>query len=192
MDEEQLPVRTQRKLETTRRIHEVASSMALSQGIFATKVEAIAETAGISKRTFFNYFQTKEDAILGVQAPFLPEGVVERFKTRCDDLLTKVVWLFVDVSRTIMVTDSLARHKKLWREFPELASRYKSYMLETEGIVRPVVAEAHPDVSDEDVSVILNLAGAIIRYGHSIDSELADASIDKSLKQFKTTVRKSL
>lgn len=192
MNEVPLPVRARHKLDTTRRIHEVAATMALEEGISNARIEAIAEAVGISKRTFFNYFPTKEDAVLGVQEPTIADAVIERFKTRSDDLLTRVVWMFVDVSRTILVTDSVSRHKELWQRFPELIGRYKARMLETESIVRPVVLEACPDVSAQEVAVILNLAGAIIRYGYSIDAELTDASIDESLKLFKITVRKSL
>ena len=192
MNDATLPVRARHKLETTRLIHEIAATMALKEGLLHAKVEAIAAAAGVSKRTFFNYFATKEDAVLGVQAPVLSDDVVKRFTTRDDDLLTRVVWMFVDVSRTILVTGSVKRHKELWHRFPELVGRYKARMLETEGIIRPVVTRVCPGVSDQEVSIILNLAGAIIRYGYSIDAELTDAGIAESLKQFKVTVRKSL
>src|SRR3954465_1350191 len=34
-------------------------------GLDAVTVEAICEEAGVSARTFFNYFETKDDAVLG-------------------------------------------------------------------------------------------------------------------------------
>nr|WP_269328798.1 TetR/AcrR family transcriptional regulator [Kineosporia babensis] len=39
--------------------------MAAEHGIEHVTVEAISEAAGVSERTFFNYFATKDDAILG-------------------------------------------------------------------------------------------------------------------------------
>ena len=192
MNDGRLSVRERNKQETTRRIHNIAATMALKNGLLDTKVEAIAEAAGVSKRTFFNYFASKEDAVLGVQQPVLRSEVIERFTTRDDDLLTRVVWMFVDVARTVMVADTIKRHKQLRQHFPELLGRFKASMMQVEGVVRPAVASACPKVSDQEVSIILSVAGAIIRYTYGFDAELTDASIGKSLKQFKVTLQRSL
>ena len=64
-------LRERNRLDTWALIHDQASSLACEHGLANTTVEAISEAAGVSKRTFFNYFPTKEDAILGVQAPTL-------------------------------------------------------------------------------------------------------------------------
>ena len=44
---------------------EAALELFLAQGYEATTVDQIAEAAGISKRTFFRYFATKEDVVIG-------------------------------------------------------------------------------------------------------------------------------
>lgn len=64
-----MPLRERNRLETWALIHDKASGLALDEGLAKTTVEAIADAAGISKRTFFNYFATKEDAIMGTQPP---------------------------------------------------------------------------------------------------------------------------
>lgn len=43
----------------------VAMRLFLDQGFEATTVDQIASTAGISRRSFFRYFGTKEDVLLG-------------------------------------------------------------------------------------------------------------------------------
>ena len=48
-------------------IHAAASELALKHGLADTTVEMIADHAGVSRRTFFNYFASKEDAVLGIQ-----------------------------------------------------------------------------------------------------------------------------
>lgn len=55
----------ERKKEATRRaLHEAAMRLAVEHGLDAVTVEAIADAAGVSRRTFSNYFTGKEDALL--------------------------------------------------------------------------------------------------------------------------------
>lgn len=67
-------LREQKKRQTRRAIHRVAVEMVLDEGLENVTVERIAEAAGISQRTFFNYFPSKDAAILG-----LPPDVAERY-----------------------------------------------------------------------------------------------------------------
>ncbi|GAA4113266.1 TetR/AcrR family transcriptional regulator [Enteractinococcus coprophilus] len=56
--------RQQKKRETRRAIRDAALDLALENGLENLTVEAIAQTAGVSSRTFFNYFSSKEDALV--------------------------------------------------------------------------------------------------------------------------------
>lgn len=56
--------REQKKLATRRAIRHAALDLALAQGVDTLTVEAIAEAAQVSPRTFFNYFSCKEDALI--------------------------------------------------------------------------------------------------------------------------------
>ena len=49
---------------TRARIREAANVLFLRDGVEATTVEAIAAAAGVSKPTFYLYFQRKEDLLL--------------------------------------------------------------------------------------------------------------------------------
>lgn len=53
----------------------VAMKLFLAQGFEQTTIEEIAATAGISRRSFFRYFGTKEDIVLGGLAD---QGVLAR------------------------------------------------------------------------------------------------------------------
>lgn len=63
-------LRARKKRQTRQAIHRAALELALENGSAHVTSEAIAERAGISPRTFFNYFSTKEDALAGAH----PEG----------------------------------------------------------------------------------------------------------------------
>ncbi|MFJ3384838.1 MULTISPECIES: TetR/AcrR family transcriptional regulator [unclassified Curtobacterium] len=61
----EMGLRDRKRIETRSRIAESARSLALEQGIDHTTIEQVAARAEISPRTFFNYFESKEDAVLG-------------------------------------------------------------------------------------------------------------------------------
>ncbi|MFB4305426.1 TetR/AcrR family transcriptional regulator [Actinomadura sp. GTD37] len=55
----------ERKKEATRRaLHEATMRLSVEHGLDEVTVEAIADAAGVSRRTFSNYFGGKEDALL--------------------------------------------------------------------------------------------------------------------------------
>ncbi len=56
--------RERRKRLTRRALRRAALELGLEHGLAGVSVEAIASRAGVSTRTFFNYFDTKEDAAL--------------------------------------------------------------------------------------------------------------------------------
>lgn len=59
-----------RKAQTAREIAQVAASMFAAQGVAGVTAAEIAAAAGVSLRTFYRYFATKEDAV----APILEIG----------------------------------------------------------------------------------------------------------------------
>ncbi len=63
---EELPWREQKKRITRDSLHAEARRLVLEHGLGAVTVEAICSAAGVSPRTFFNYFPSKSAAALGV------------------------------------------------------------------------------------------------------------------------------
>jgi AcrR family transcriptional regulator len=61
-------VRERKRRETRRRIADAALRLFLEHGYDATPVDAIAEAAGISRRTFFAYFTSKDEVVAAWQA----------------------------------------------------------------------------------------------------------------------------
>ena len=58
-------LRERKRAATRTAITAVARSLTAEHGLNGFTVEEVCEAAGISRRTFFNYFQSKEDAIIG-------------------------------------------------------------------------------------------------------------------------------
>lgn len=60
-----LSLRERKRLQTRADIEEHATRLVAERGYAAVTVDDICEAAGISKRTFFNYVDSKETAVLG-------------------------------------------------------------------------------------------------------------------------------
>ncbi|MHB0835296.1 MAG: TetR/AcrR family transcriptional regulator [Corynebacterium aurimucosum] len=63
--QEELSLREQKRLKTRLRIEDAATLLVDEHGFASVTVEEICEKAGISRRTFFNYFDSKDSAVLG-------------------------------------------------------------------------------------------------------------------------------
>lgn len=59
-------LRERKKLATRLRLHQVALELVARHGLDAVSVDDIAARAEVSPRTFFNYFATKEEAVIGL------------------------------------------------------------------------------------------------------------------------------
>lgn len=61
-------VRERKRQETRQRIADAGLRLFGTRGYEATTLDAIAAEAGISRRTFFHYFKSKEDILLSMQS----------------------------------------------------------------------------------------------------------------------------
>lgn len=60
----ELTLRERKKDATRQALHEAVLRLAVARGLEAVTVDAIADEANVSRRTFSNYFTNKEDALL--------------------------------------------------------------------------------------------------------------------------------
>lgn len=66
-----------RRWETARRLTEHARRLALEHGVDGFTLDQLAERAGVSRRTIFNYFPSKDDAVLGTIPAFRDDDVAD-------------------------------------------------------------------------------------------------------------------
>ena len=72
-------LRGRKARQTWRAIYQAAWELASERGLANVSVELIAARANVAPRTVFNYFATKEDAVLGTGEIRIPEKAVESF-----------------------------------------------------------------------------------------------------------------
>jgi AcrR family transcriptional regulator len=68
-------LRKQKRRETHQRIAQTGLKLFIANGYEDTTLEAIAEAAGISRRTFFYYFKSKDDILLAWQGSGFEEAL---------------------------------------------------------------------------------------------------------------------
>ncbi|WP_460776052.1 TetR/AcrR family transcriptional regulator [Microbacterium sp. GXF7504] len=74
--------RERRRTETVRTLVRLARTATAEHGIHGFTVEELCESAGLSRRTFFNHFASKEDAVLGIPLHTDEEALTSAFIAR--------------------------------------------------------------------------------------------------------------
>ena len=74
-------LRERKKLATRLALHQAALQLVAERGLDGVSVDDIAARADVSPRTFFNYFPSKDDAVLGFDTTNTPD-IAERFAAR--------------------------------------------------------------------------------------------------------------
>lgn len=178
-------LRERKKLDTRRAIRQVALDLATENGLEALTVEAIAHGAGISPRTFFNYFSHKEDALVtdaAAAAASLHPQIVARPAEESPLHAIRAVIAENDLF-SLMNTDrdrTLAR-QRLVQQHPILVARQLAQHAKMEESLAAAVAErlgvdAATDLRPALVAGVVNAAMriAIMRWTESDEEKLAD------------------
>ena len=158
--------RERKKLETRRALVEAAQRLALERGPDQVTVEEIADAADVSVRTFFNYFPTKEDAVVGMDPSVLDAieaAVIDRpsGEPPLEVLRNVLVPAGAEVER---VADWWVRRVRLVREHPGLVARHLAGVLELERrLQRAIVARTGSADDDLYAAVVVSAAVGTFR-----------------------------
>lgn len=125
-------------------ITHVALELFLSQGFEATTIDQIVAAAGISRRSFFRYFGTKEDIVLGdliQRGKVVAEAVAERPSHEDPwEALRAGLLAANDVIKASEDIDDLALGHMLF-ETPPLYARHLEKRLRWQQMLVPLIAE---------------------------------------------------
>ena len=126
MTETTLGLRDRKRIQTRARMEKAAVDLVLKHGMHVATIEAICEEAEVSSRTFFNYFDSKEDAILGLSGIELTEEIV-RSHTGTTDVIEALVGLMVEIATPALQDTTLhSSRTEVLHRYPELFSKQVS------------------------------------------------------------------
>lgn len=195
-------LRERNRLATWQLIHDTAAELVLQDGLAVATVESITERAGCSRRTFFNYFSTKEDAILGMREPRLHISEVRAVAAEEPDAApferTMRILIYI-LSDIFPVPGQHERRRLLLVAAPSLKARFVSNVTSAERLVlEHLQTRAEHDeppeafggnVDEQEARVLLMLAGSIIRYAATYDAEAMLSDREDALRRATATFR---
>lgn len=118
-------LRERNRRETQQRIADVAMELFVANGFEATTLDEIAAVAGISRRTFFHYFRSKDDLLLAhlegysdaLKAAVLKHSVAAAPIDVVEDAITELSTRFgsartIAIARVIRQSETLSARKQ--------------------------------------------------------------------------------
>ena len=197
-------LRARKQRQTRDAIHRAAVDLALEVGPEGATVAEISARADISPRTFFNYYPTKEDAIVGLHEglPSDDELAVLRSETSGDligDILTLMIGVFTPTDEAL-----LSKRKALITKHPQLIQRQWARMIGVEQRIAEVVADrmradgtvTHITDVEDAARVLVVTCNAVLRLSvrkATMDDHTSTASIrpqaDESLHILREVLR---
>jgi AcrR family transcriptional regulator len=162
-------LRERKKRERADTIVDAAQRLVLAHGLDGVTVEEIAAAAGISPRTFFNYFETKDDAVLGQSALELGDDFVPTFVDGgpSGDLWTDVEHLVLELVGHTTDGARIRAAFELMHLEPRLLARHVTWIELHRGRVTELFAARHehtplpatPDLCSLVTFTVLRVAG---------------------------------
>lgn len=160
-------LRERKKAATRLALHEAALRLVAERGLDHVSVDDIATRADVSPRTFFNYFSSKDDAVVGLD-PAMPEHQAAAFAGRPADESP------VQALRAIAHQQAveMAEEPELWPlrmqvidAHPALLARLAAGFGESERVIAAAIAERTGTRIGADVypSLLAAVAAAAMR-----------------------------
>lgn len=171
--------RNARGLATARRIEQAAVRLATERGLDGLTVDDICLEVGVSQRTFFHHFPTKEDALLGIDLPTVDQQRAREYLTDTTvPVLAGALRLIELPAAHRDSPDLLAQQLRLLAQSPALQARqgqrFAPLMAEIGELVALRLRAAAPDSTPEQVAV---QAAALTAVGAALVNHTAAAAL---------------
>ena len=167
--------RAERRQATSYRISTCAQRLTEQHGLDGFTMEELAQAAGVSRRTLFNYYRSKTDAVLGLP-PELSESSLDQFRSRgpgsnlVDDLrdLANQLLNAQDLNR-----EDYARARGILLSNPRLlAAAHDRFLLLSSQIVEEIRDREGATFDANRAQVAVRLLAAL--FDAALDSFLSD------------------
>ncbi|MBR8744389.1 TetR/AcrR family transcriptional regulator [Nocardiopsis sp. MG754419] len=164
-------LRERKKQATRRALQSAAIRLTLERGLEKVTVEEIAAEAEVSARTFFNYFATKEDALIGDapyasderdRAEFVAGGPTGDF---AEDLIHLLINGLAGAGDLATHRAEATRRKELIEREPQLLPGFLSRLHGVEqGLAAAVAERSGSSAEDLHSQVIAGAAMSVLRH----------------------------
>ena len=138
-------VRERKRRETSERIVEKGLKLFVKNGFEATTLDAIAQAAGISRRTFFYYFKSKEDILLAAHDSGFREALRPTLLDESPDQapIDAVKSCLIKLASRYETKESIV-FDRLMESTEALRARKEAVFVETEQILLDAMCELWP------------------------------------------------
>ncbi|WP_312776574.1 TetR/AcrR family transcriptional regulator [Corynebacterium variabile] len=151
---------------TVAAIRTAALELATAHGYQQTTVDRICERAGVSQRTFFNHFPTKQDAFLDHATPCLDEKATRGFLVGTGPLLDDALAMI-----TLPGAEDIAR-MRIVTSCPELLAAHVARMDAVADEIRELVLlrlrrdrTGTDSEQEQDAAMVACLLAGVVRWG---------------------------
>lgn len=134
-------LRERKKRATRRALCDAALRLALDRGLEHLTVEEISDAVGVSSRTFFNYFSSKEEALLGDSPLLTGELPVRPLVLQADSVLDGLHQVVMAAAEAEQRPDELRLRHTLMERHPVLIPRFFARLTSFRQEVASAVAE---------------------------------------------------
>ena len=157
--------RAHKRRETLARIAETGLKLFMENGYEETTLDAIAAASGISRRTFFHYFTSKDDILLAYQKNAFLDAIPAATQRQSPDQSP------IDVARNCLL-DLASKHEtkesmaadRLLRSTEALRKRKEAMFVEAEQILTEALQRLWPDPARyEALRVVAMMAVGTLR-----------------------------
>jgi AcrR family transcriptional regulator len=144
--DDQPGLRERKRLATRRAILLAAITVVRDRGLEAATVDEIARIADVSPRTFFNYFSSKEEAIVG-DGPELPDAEAQdAFVHDRSPIMPAISRLFASaITPALHDQELILLRRAITKENPEIGGRRWASIHRFEGQLTDLVARRLAD-----------------------------------------------
>lgn len=173
-----------RRYRTAKRIQLTAVNLAIEKGLHNITTEEISLAAGISPRTFFNYYPYKEAALLGLAVSY-PQAAVDKFVHSKNNLLEDLQALIAAHLNSFQCEHALIKNLIcISASEPKLKALMNDQIVFRRDELTEILARRLPD-TDIDILYILSsatfaaISRAVLKWTSGADEGLLEIASDR-------------